>query len=574
MRYSRLVGAPDPEPSTGASRDEAPTIAASPAAVSARPRPLSGHPSDTPPGSGETSELTPRETLFREEIVRTRVFVVVAGLLAAVAFVTLSWLAPRSGGRQTLLAGLGFLTVHCAWFGWALRRREAYSAARGAWLTFAGILTCYVAIWYFGLFSAAVALVPFGLAFSGLGQSRATAFGAYAACAGLYALLSILVLTGLRQDSGLLGTGGLPKPVLVAAAILVQGIFLSTFVVQRRSRDATIEALERHDRVIRSLALRDALLREARLDLAQALHVGGAGWWTDEVVGEFRLEKVIGRGAMGEVYEATRLTGGRAAVKLLHPHVLAQPDFVQRFVREARAVASLDVANVVQVLDVSPPDARVPYIAMERLVGRDLSDLLREHKRMGVRAVQAMLREVGAGLDAVRVAGIVHRDLKPRNLFWAHQEERDVWKILDFGVARVAGDETMTQDQIVGTPNYMAPEQAQGAAVTHRTDLFALGVIAYRALTGHPAFEGQTTAEILFKVVHTMPLRPSVAAPLAAEVDLVLAIATAKEPAERFASAMEFASALEVAARGQIDATLRIRAERLLARLPWTSAPE
>jgi eukaryotic-like serine/threonine-protein kinase len=573
------VGDPVAEVSTSTSRDEAPTTAASPAAVSARPRPISWHPSDTPPGAGhgsdETSHLTPRETLFREEIVRTRVFVAAAGLLAAVSFITFSLVAPRSGGRQTLLAGLGFIVVYCAWFGWALRRREAYSIARGAWFTFAGILICYVAIWYFGLFSAAVALVPFGLAFSGLGQSRATAFGAYAACAGLYALLSILVLTGVRQDSGLFGTGGLSKPVLLAGAILVQGILLSTFIVQRRGRDATIEALERHDRVIRSLALRDALLREARLDLAQALQVGGAGWWTDEVVGEFRLEKVIGRGAMGEVYEATRLNGGApAAVKLLHPHVLAQPEFVQRFVREARTVASLDVPNVVQVLDVSPPDARVPYIAMERLVGRDLSDYLREHKRMGVRAVLAMLREVGAGLDAARVAGIVHRDLKPRNLFLAREGERDVWKILDFGVARVAGDETMTGDQIVGTPNYMAPEQAQGAAVTHRTDLFALGVIAYRALTGHPAFEGQTTAEILFKVVHAMPLRPSVAAPLAPQVDLVLALATAKEPEERFASAAEFAGALEVAARGQIDAALRVRAERLLSRLPWTSAPE
>jgi serine/threonine protein kinase len=168
----------------------------------------------------------------------------------------------------------------------------------------------------------------------------------------------------------------------------------------------------------------------------------------------------------------------------------------------------------------------------------------------------------------------VHRDLKPRNLFFAREGEREVWKILDFGVARVAGEETLTQDQIVGTPNYMAPEQANGAAVTHRTDLFALGVIAYRALTGHPAFEGETTAEILYKVVHTMPLRPSAAAPLAAELDLALAIAIAKNPVDRFASAGELATAIEDAARGRLEPAFRIRGERLLASLPWAGAFE
>ncbi|HEY8040593.1 MAG TPA: serine/threonine-protein kinase, partial [Polyangiaceae bacterium] len=147
------------------------------------------------------------------------------------------------------------------------------------------------------------------------------------------------------------------------------------------------------------------------------------------------------------------------------------------------------------------------------------------------------------------------------------------WKILDFGVARLAGEETLTQDQIVGTPNYMAPEQANGAAVTHRTDLFALGVIAYRALTGRPAFEGETTAEILYKVVHAMPPRPGELVPLPPEVDLVLALALAKDPADRFDSAAELAQALDAASRGRLDAALRARAQRLLARLSW-GAPE
>jgi serine/threonine-protein kinase len=254
--------------------------------------------------------------------------------------------------------------------------------------------------------------------------------------------------------------------------------------------------------------------------------------------------------------------------------VLGKPDVVERFLREARIVASLEVPNVVRVLDVGPTDTQFPFLAMERLSGVDLSDYLREHRRMGVRSVLSMVRQVGRGLDAAHAAGIVHRDLKPRNLFLSRQGDDETWKILDFGVARAQGEETLTTHKVVGTPNYMAPEQANGREVTHRTDLFALGVIAYRALTGHPAFEGETTAEILYKVVHRMPLRPSAAAPLPPDIDLALAIAMAKAPADRFGSPRELVQALEQASRGQLDGALRARAEAVMARHPWTSAPE
>ncbi len=216
----------------------------------------------------------------------------------------------------------------------------------------------------------------------------------------------------------------------------------------------------------------------------------------------------------------------------------------------------------------------MPYLAMERLVGRDLSDYLREHRRMGIRSVLAMVRQVGLGLEAAHSAGIVHRDLKPRNLFLSRDGGRETWKILDFGVARADGEETLTLHQVVGTPNYMAPEQANGDDVTRKADLFALGVIAYRSLTGQPAFEGETTAEILYKVVHAMPLRPSAAAPLPEELDLALAVAMAKDPADRFESPWELAMALEQASQGRLEATVRARAERLVTELPWAGAPE
>jgi hypothetical protein len=566
-----------PEASTGLSTADTPTIAEG--AAGAR----HGRHGDAPPREGVASEVssdaserslrTAREILYGEEIARTRLFVVVASVFSITLAILLHFLGGDPAARSALLGALSVVVALCAWFGWTLRREAGYSLARANAVTHVCLVATYVGIWYFGVYSPAVGILAFGLAFWSMGQSGV--LGAYASAAAAYALLAVATVTGAITDRGLVPSTVLTAPQQISVTVLVEGILFATYLLGRRAREVSVAALEQHDRDVRSIAQRDALLREARHELAQVTRKGGIGQWTEEVVGGFRLGRVLGRGAMGEVYEATRLSDARpAAVKLLLPHVLAQPAFIQRFVREAKVVASLDAANVVRVLDVSPPDAPLPYLAMERLVGRDLSELLRERKRLGVRGVQVMLRQVGAGLDAVRASGVVHRDLKPRNLFLAQDAGAEVWKILDFGVARLVGEETITQDQIVGTPNYMAPEQADGSGVTYKTDLYSLGVIAYRALTGHPAFEGETTAEILYKVVHTMPLRPSAAAPLNAQLDLALAVAMAKDPADRFASAGELASALEDATRGSLDPAIRGRGEGLLAKLPWARGPE
>jgi serine/threonine-protein kinase len=570
-----MMGLPDP--STRLSTDT-PTIAEGAAAVSRGGRqgderpgegPLSEQSSDTP----EKSLRTAREILYGEEIARARVFVVVAGVFAIVLALLLHVLGGDPAARRALLGALAVVVAECTWFGWELRRDEGFTLARANFLTHICLVATYVGIWYFGVYSPAVGILAFGLAFWSMGQSGV--FAACASAAAAYALMSAAVISGAMPDRGLVPSRVLTAPQQVSLTVLVEGILAATYLFGRRARETSVAALEQHDRDIRSIAQRDALLREARFEIAHVTRRGGIGQWTQQVVGGFRLGRVLGRGAMGEVYEATRLADARpAAIKLLLPHVLAQPSFLQRFVREAKVVASLDAANVVRVLDVSPPDAALPYLAMERLVGRDLSELLRERKRLGVRGALAMLRQVGAGLDAVRAAGVVHRDLKPRNLFLAQDAGAEVWKILDFGVARMVGEETITQDQIVGTPNYMAPEQAEGRGVTYKTDLFSLGVIAYRALTGHPAFEGETTAEILYKVVHAMPMRPSAAAPLDPQLDLALAVAMAKDPVDRFASARELAAALEDAARGSLDPAIRSRGEALLAKLPWAYVPE
>jgi hypothetical protein len=562
------------EPATHPGQDEAATVAEPAASASASS--VARRLSDLPSGGSEvasrvTSVITPRETLHVQEIERTRVFTTTVVVFAVLVAISLALIGGNPVAKRMLLVALVAIVASCGWLRWQVRRDEGYSVARATVVAYIAVLGAFTGVWFFGVFSPAPLVLPFGLSFFSLGQDRRAAFTVYLACAVIQAGLMIAVATGAVGDVGLIHAEGLTVLEHLVVIVLVQVVLGATYLIHSKAREATLHAIEQHDRVVRSLAHRDALLREARQDLAQAMQAGGVGRWTEELVGGFRLGRILGRGAMGEVYEAAREGGNSepAAVKLLHPHVLAQADLVQRFVREARVVAGLNAPNVVRVLDVSSPDAPVPWFAMERLVGQDLADHLREHKRMGLKGAVALLRQVGLGLDAARAAGVVHRDLKPRNLFLTSSQ---IWKILDFGVARVSTEETLTKDQIVGTPNYMAPEQANGARVTHRTDLFALGVIAYRVLTGRPAFEGENTAEILYKVVHSMPAQPTTLAALPAAADLVLAVALAKDPADRFDSGAQLARAVEEAARGHIDATLRERAERLLARLPWGAA--
>jgi eukaryotic-like serine/threonine-protein kinase len=499
-------------------------------------------------------------------------------------------LVPVLGGdpaaRTALLATLIPAALGTAWFSWALRDESQYSVDR---VLFVGMLTLAAAlgaIYYFGVFSLAVAILPVGLFFFGtIGDGRAPIL-AFLASAGSYFVLVAAILRDTLVDRGLVAVNVTPPQKVILAA-LVEIVLVVSFLNARTARATHQLAIAQQDRLVRGIAQRDALLQEARQDLARALDVAGVGRFSDTSVGSFQLGNVIGRGAMGEVYEAFHVqTRREAAVKLLHAHSLRERSVVRRFVREARMAASLDTPNVVRVLEVGglEQDGDLPYIAMERLRGEDLADRLRRQGRMDMDEVIAMLVQVGRGLMAARAAGIVHRDLKPRNIFLADAPTSAlsesssspagarVWKILDFGVSKLAGQEsTQTFDRIVGTPEYMAPEQAAGAEVTHRTDLFSLAVIVYRALTGRPAFTGDNIIEILYRVASTNPPRASELASLPREVDLALAVAMAKTPADRYDTAEEFAEALEAAGRGLIDPDLAARADRLLDKVPWAS---
>ena len=258
-----------------------------------------------------------------------------------------------------------------------------------------------------------------------------------------------------------------------------------------------------------------------------------------------------------------------AAVKLLHPGTLAEPIHVQRFLREAEIASRLDCPHVVRVLEVGTTASEIPFLAMERLRGSDLAAQLRRQRRLVLPATKVLVDQVAIGLEAARVAGIVHRDLKPHNVFFAEDGGLRRWKILDFGVSKAGGSGTLTQGHVVGTPAYMAPEQARGADVDHRADVYSLAAIIFRAITGHPVFSGKDVPSTLYDVVYRVPTRPSALAEGSPDVDRVLALGLAKDPRERFGFALELARWFSAAVVQGLDPDQRRRADDLIARYPW-----
>jgi serine/threonine-protein kinase len=348
-----------------------------------------------------------------------------------------------------------------------------------------------------------------------------------------------------------------------------QVMFGVTFYLARSSRDAADRAVEQARRVSLEVRQRDALLAEARVELDRALRPG-EGRYSGTNVGPYRLGEILGRGGMGEVYRAQHAhTGQAVALKLLHPNLAENAEHVKRFMREADAVAAVRSEHVPQVYEAGATADGSPYIAMELLEGHDLGWHLRKTDRLDVPAVVELCEQVVRALAVVRDAGVVHRDLKPGNLFLTDSIPR-TWKVLDFGLSKILWtSSSLTQDQAVGTPSYMAPEQIKGKEVDHLADLYALAAIAYRALTGRPPFSGEKIAQILFDVLYSQPPHPAQLARLPVDVELVLAIGMAKRPADRFPSAEEFAHAMRLAAAGELDDDARSHGWALLKSFPW-----
>jgi serine/threonine protein kinase len=326
----------------------------------------------------------------------------------------------------------------------------------------------------------------------------------------------------------------------------------------------------------RQVEQREAAFQEVKQDLDRMLQLGGPGRHTDRILGSYKLGVVIGRGAMGEVYEAHHLQGGeRAAVKLLHPNVLSHPGSIERFLREAKAAGALESQHVVRVIDASPAGSGLPYLIMEYLTGNDLAHHLRKRRRLPFDKLEQLTRQVGSALDEAGEKGIVHRDIKPQNLFLLERAAGPaIWKVLDFGASKLAQHKgTLTEGRVVGTPAYMAPEQARGEDVTPAADIYALAAICYRCLTGRPPFSGKDLPTTLYNVCYSMPPQPSVVADLPPAVDSVLAVGLAKTAPERFETASELADALSAALGGHRDDWIDRRAQALLAHMRWGATP-
>jgi serine/threonine-protein kinase len=286
------------------------------------------------------------------------------------------------------------------------------------------------------------------------------------------------------------------------------------------------------------------------------------------LAGRYHLRELLGRGGMGEVYEAVRASDGQVvAVKVLYPHLADMPTFMERFRREALAAKRLSARYAPELIEAGEDGDGTPFIVMERLNGEDLGTLLRRVGRLPLEEVLPLAEQIGAALDAAHNSGVVHRDLKPQNVFVL--EQRKV-RLLDFGIARLRGEDvgdTLTSDSMVmGTPGFMAPEQARGAQgeIGPHTDVFALGGIVYRALTGNPAFGGRNPAEAIFEVLNKNPPAPShVVEGLPAAVDAPIRLALAKATASRYSTAGAFVRDLALAARGQLPAEVSARAAAL-----------
>jgi len=265
----------------------------------------------------------------------------------------------------------------------------------------------------------------------------------------------------------------------------------------------------------------------------------------------------LGRGAMGEVYEAQHVRlPGHFAVKLLLPELQGNQEAFARFCREAEIMSQLRHPNIVQIFDFNvAPDAR-PYFVMEYLQGRDLEARLREGP-LTLPAVTRIVDAVASALALAHAHGVVHRDLKPANIFLATVDGQtdELVKVLDFGISKVRSAATQISHAVdlLGTPSYMAPEQARGQtdAIDGRTDQFALAAIAYRMLTGQEPFQGDDTAAVLYQVVHEAPQPLSLFLPPGWDTSALQAVldrALAKQPERRFGGMMELARAFEDAA--------------------------
>jgi serine/threonine-protein kinase len=492
---------------------------------------------------------TAAQALDHADVRRNRVFHTF-GMLAPLTAIALSLLIGADPVAQKLFwVGAGIMSLANVGLLWLLSKPERWQPRPVGvlWIiaTSGGVPSMY---YYFGPFSAIVMVPIMGIIIIALGRSRWISISVAVICIGSHIALAVPILAGWITDVGLLSSIVAERHQLVIAEILIIAFQTAAYMLGRWARRTNTAAVSELQQAMQVIGDQQQALAEVKDDVARQKHAD-EGRWTGQMMGSFKIGLVLGRGAMGDVYEAVGPDQRSIAIKLLNTRSTQSSSLIDRFHREMEVAARLQSPHIVKVIELSPPDAVVPYIAMERLYGTDLATKLRTEPRMPSDELSLLLDQVARGLEVARLSGVVHRDLKPHNLFL---HEGSTWKILDFGVSKLVGSEgTLTGEGVVGTPQYMAPEQASGGQVTHLADVYALGAIAYRCLTGRSPFKGKDLSELVYQVVHAPPVRPGVLGKVSSQMEDVLAVAMAKDPRRRFASALSFSQAFAAARRGK-----------------------
>ncbi len=275
--------------------------------------------------------------------------------------------------------------------------------------------------------------------------------------------------------------------------------------------------------------------------------------WIGKTIGNVRIDKLLARGGMAEVYLGSHLNLDRpVAIKLLHSYIEEDPFLLERFHREAKVVAGLRHSNIVQIFDFDTTDGH-PYIVMEYLKGPTLATYLRHlhqrKKRIPPHQIARLLKGLTSALDYAHKQGVIHRDIKPGNILLHNKTDdipldkpltNDVEAVItDFGLVRIMDSASQTASGMIsGTPAYMSPEQARGDQTDHRTDIYSLGVVLYEMLAGRVPFEADSTMTVLHMQIHTPP--PPIPE-LTAEAQAVLDRALRKNPDDRYGSSREMA---------------------------------
>ncbi|MCC6996171.1 MAG: serine/threonine protein kinase [Deltaproteobacteria bacterium] len=412
------------------------------------------------------------------------------------------------------------------------------------------------------LFLLAITVAFYRIAFDG----RLGLWALLTACAGLVGVALVQAAGWMLRPFPTMvleGTGYQHSPgarygsLAWAVAILGTVWLLSSWLANRLRAGAHALELER---------------AEARRTVVRALVEAGQGRLSGSTLGGYRLIELLGRGGMGEVYAGERIADGqRVAVKVLHAHLHDDATMLERFRREAEAAQRV-AAHAPELFEIgSSPEDGTRSIVMERLEGEDLGAYLRRRGALPPAEVAELVANLATALEAAHGAGVVHRDLKPQNVYLVRGTA--TLKLLDFGISRLSDTPTgatLTHAAVVGSPGYLAPEQARGASaeIGAHTDVFALGAICYRALTGVEAFPGRTPATAIYEALQREPpppsqLVPGLAGAVAAAVDAVLALALAKAPTLRYQRAAELATELRLALAGTLPEAVLARARAL-----------